>query len=630
MIEITYISLTRHKIRFIPVLLIIILFTTKSSAIVPGNQQYEDNPFLAMARENYAEYSEELRKKVYLDIDLRDSVWATQTAVQMREAARISGNKKWILEATLFEADYRFYRSIYLRKSNQQEVDLLVEEMNTTLLSIIKQAEKIDAKDIQLRALYSIMENYAYTIKNYEMGFRYCYEMDKVLSTVSAETFPFKPVYYFEIATLYLQFREYETTVSFLKKVLDNPEEAYRQRILERTWNELGLIYRNHYKDLTASDSCFSHILELKPTDPELISPTANQEIRLSLQDEYELWAAIAKGNLGDNAYLRGEYEKAIPLLEYGMEKSVESNPYNYPYAAGKALSLARIFLAKNDLPQAKHYINKTYNLLDLSRKKEKVEGIVRDIGLWTEYYKTHSRYWRMREDYAKALLYADSTLTTRALFEDDFSLRKLHRAEQRIKQEELETEKLRSQLYRRSTLIITVFLLVICLLLVILYYYYRKKKAAYHELVQKNKQWARRSTFETIVTDKKTLNENIETTQPATLKEREIIGEAHNLLLAGLFSDPDLSLDLLAEKMGINRNVLSRAINAVTEKNFNQFINEYRIKETIRILSTTHQKKLSIDELYEQVGFNSRSAFYRIFKQVTGLSPNEFRKSLS
>src|ERR1700744_824008 len=48
-------------------------------------------------------------------------------------------------------------------------------------------------------------------------------------------------------------------------------------------------------------------------------------------------------------------------------------------------------------------------------------------------------------------------------------------------------------------------------------------------------------------------------------------------------YEDPDLSLSSLAEKLGISLHELSRVINTVLKKSFNDFINEYRIADVIQ-----------------------------------------------
>jgi YesN/AraC family two-component response regulator len=95
------------------------------------------------------------------------------------------------------------------------------------------------------------------------------------------------------------------------------------------------------------------------------------------------------------------------------------------------------------------------------------------------------------------------------------------------------------------------------------------------------------------------------------------------------LYTDTTLSLDSLAQKLDIKRHYLSEAINRCTKKSFNTFINEYRIKEAIRLLSKSDAKNFSIDQIAFDSGFNNRISFHRVFKKITGLSPTEFRKNV-
>lgn len=94
------------------------------------------------------------------------------------------------------------------------------------------------------------------------------------------------------------------------------------------------------------------------------------------------------------------------------------------------------------------------------------------------------------------------------------------------------------------------------------------------------------------------------------------------------VYKDLDLTLDSLAKSMDINRNYLSKAINRITGKNFNTYINEYRVKEAIKILSSEKSDIISIDAIALEVGFNNRTSFYQSFKKITGLSPSDFRKN--
>ena len=56
---------------------------------------------------------------------------------------------------------------------------------------------------------------------------------------------------------------------------------------------------------------------------------------------------------------------------------------------------------------------------------------------------------------------------------------------------------------------------------------------------------------------------------------------------------------------------------------NFNQWVNQYRLREVkLRLLSSD----LSLDEIAYECGFGDRSVMSRVFKAAEGISPSEFR----
>ncbi len=90
----------------------------------------------------------------------------------------------------------------------------------------------------------------------------------------------------------------------------------------------------------------------------------------------------------------------------------------------------------------------------------------------------------------------------------------------------------------------------------------------------------------------------------------------------------PDFTLPRLAELVGDTRNNVSEAINMRYRDNFNGLINEYRIKEACRRLNDhANYDQFTIEAIGQSVGFSSRSAFSKIFKQITGLTPGAYRR---
>ena len=91
-------------------------------------------------------------------------------------------------------------------------------------------------------------------------------------------------------------------------------------------------------------------------------------------------------------------------------------------------------------------------------------------------------------------------------------------------------------------------------------------------------------------------------------------------------YRDADLTLTTLAEKLDIHHHELSRIINVALKKNFNDFINEYRIKEITGKMQDPAFDRLTLLGIAFDSGFNSKSTFHRTFKQVIGKSPAEYK----
>ena len=104
-----------------------------------------------------------------------------------------------------------------------------------------------------------------------------------------------------------------------------------------------------------------------------------------------------------------------------------------------------------------------------------------------------------------------------------------------------------------------------------------------------------------------------------------ELFAQADRLIREeGLFRKFAFSLSDLAERMEVNARYLSQGINQTTGKNFNRFINDYRLEEARRMLRETDENATDIGF---SVGFNSLSSFYDQFKKAEGLSPDQYRK---
>jgi YesN/AraC family two-component response regulator len=93
------------------------------------------------------------------------------------------------------------------------------------------------------------------------------------------------------------------------------------------------------------------------------------------------------------------------------------------------------------------------------------------------------------------------------------------------------------------------------------------------------------------------------------------------------IYKDPDLTLDTLGDTINISGRKLSMLIQQKRQENFKTFINHYRVEEAKKLLSDDKYSHYTFLGICYEAGFNSKSAFYRHFKQFTGLTPTVFQE---
>lgn len=90
------------------------------------------------------------------------------------------------------------------------------------------------------------------------------------------------------------------------------------------------------------------------------------------------------------------------------------------------------------------------------------------------------------------------------------------------------------------------------------------------------------------------------------------------------LYLNEELTLADLAKKLGYSTKTISYTINNGLQKSFSLFINEYRVNLFKERKSSGKYEHLSIMGLAYDCGFNSKSTFNRIYKEITGFAPKE------
>ena len=85
-----------------------------------------------------------------------------------------------------------------------------------------------------------------------------------------------------------------------------------------------------------------------------------------------------------------------------------------------------------------------------------------------------------------------------------------------------------------------------------------------------------------------------------------------------------ELKVSDLADRLGVNSRTLSDCIRNSTGSTFANFINAYRIDYAKQLMR--QQPDIKISEVFLSSGFANETTFFRIFKAVTGMTPNEWK----
>lgn len=92
---------------------------------------------------------------------------------------------------------------------------------------------------------------------------------------------------------------------------------------------------------------------------------------------------------------------------------------------------------------------------------------------------------------------------------------------------------------------------------------------------------------------------------------------------------DCELTLGRMAEMLGLTEFELTQILNQKMKTNFYSLVNNYRVETVKEKLKDPANRQFTILAAAYESGFNSKSTFYRIFKEYTGQTPKQFMDRL-
>lgn len=204
-------------------------------------------------------------------------------------------------------------------------------------------------------------------------------------------------------------------------------------------------------------------------------------------------------------------------------------------------------------------------------------------------------------------------------------------------REHEADMHRLMLQNERRKTAVLLTILLSVTAILAILWLHYRRQRRIYRKIVISNREALAR---EEELTHRLTMmqqgsQETADTANGGEAASATRMNPRNDDLFDKLsammehekvYRDSNLTRERLAELLGTNRTYLTQIITQHTDKGYYQFINAYRIKEAVRILSSAENSDYPLKALASDLGFKSMSTFYKTFQETVGMTPSMYR----
>lgn len=568
------------KLRNVVIAFLLLLF-------VPSQMMSAEktNPFAGFVGKPYGSYHYALRDtfraRYYIDNYSR----MEEGIAMLRKLPDALGDHQWKLEA-----DYR--QAKFDLKMGRCDSARFVKELHR-LEKISRQAgNKVFVLRIR-RELFDFYSDHD-VVKEVAAAYR----LEQVLKTVTQEEFPDVADDYYRLGIFYFDFGDYRRAEKlFLKMVNARYEPAIYFDFVEAR-NYLGLIARNEYHDLDASDRWFRSMGVFRR--------------KHHITEKAEARDAWIVGNTGQNELLRHHYEHGMAMLKFAISKMQKIHEDSYIYDA--SVDIANALCTLNRFTEAKAYID---TAVACERRMVKPKDFRR-----SSLFRVMSKYYAGVGQTRLSMIYQDSASASinrhYALFNMNSYLSLVEQSDKSdiAKKEQESHDNLLKFIYM---MIIAAMLLIGLAVYIVLY---MQKCKAYQMLVKKAQEWAQEKENEgeaNGLTD-------IRDTQDET-KETALMKKIRSYMeRSRCYVNPNAAIGDVVTALFTNERYISEAINA-EYRNFNAFVNEYRIREAVLIL--TRDKDVPLKQLMGDIGFRSRKTFYNAFKQQTGLSPSVFRDNI-
>ena len=94
-------------------------------------------------------------------------------------------------------------------------------------------------------------------------------------------------------------------------------------------------------------------------------------------------------------------------------------------------------------------------------------------------------------------------------------------------------------------------------------------------------------------------------------------------------YENPELSRYDLAKALKVHPDYLTNTLNKKLGMNFREYINRYRVEEVKNLINNGLRREHTLEAIGYEAGFSSRSTFFRVFRNIEGVTPSEYSNTV-
>jgi|GEM_PF-361490 len=448
-----------------------------------------------------------------------------------------------------------------------------------------------------LGMVYKQMGNYDKALEYYERAYTIAKTVgDSALIAVDLNN----------IAALHTAWEKYDIAADYFRQALAIDKKTGDLAQTEITLNNLAIVIQNQgYPDSALK------IFQEALTISDKLGRYGN--------------SALKKLNIGSVYHEMGQYHEAISYYTDALETCRELGLRNF--AAGGLQNLGAAWLALGNLNKAEIILDQALAIAIEINARPTLQKV----------YEVQSKlYEKMGETQLAFQAYRNYSMLKDSMFTEK-SQAKIAEMEVRYqtekKEQQIEILVKDSQLHeaemrkKQLTLIgLSGGLLFVLLAGGIITWLYLQKSRANRKLVEKNIELMQQEE------EKETFDQESDLISQLENEEKYRIISLLDALMREdkFFTQPQLSLSDLAEKLDTNTAYLSRFVNEHFKTNFSSYLNKLRVREAQLMFAENKHRSMTLEGIAGSVGFHSRSTFNAAFKKITGLTPSVYIKNMN